>query len=445
MKKMLSQTFPAFALEREFREDYVVRSRDSLGIVIAIGAAVWMGWAFFDLFLPPGPREEMLFVRLAITGPAMLLILAGTRTFLYARFTQWFIVAVFSVMAFGFVAVAEYYDMNYVSMSLFGQQTGMPDNVATYIQSVVWMSIAFSCIALVNGFFSTGIWLCIAFIGINVHLYASCAVHPPIAVIGALMCLVNSFIFLMTAYQTEKKSRESFLAHREARVERERSEGLLLNILPSQIADRLKGQQTTIADGFDNVSVLFADIAGFTPMSSRATPAEIVGMLNRIFVEFDHIARRHGAEKIKTIGDAYMVAAGVPEHRKDHCRVVAECALDMVDAVKRYANPLGLPLQMRIGIHTGPAIAGVIGAHKFAYDLWGDTVNVASRMESSGTPGRIQVTEDIHRVLKDEYIFEERGPIEVKGKGILNTWWLVGRRGEAGWPGDARESRIEAA
>jgi class 3 adenylate cyclase len=423
-----SQDFPDAALERDFRAEFARKSRDSVSILIAIAATLWIGWAFFDAHLPPGAREKMLFVRLGIIGPILLLLFWGSRTRLFLSHSQNFTVATFAAMAVGFVAVAEYYDMDHVSMAVFGEPTGIDENVISYIQAVVWLFIAFSCIGLLNSFFATGVALSLVFIAINIYLYLHFSVSLPVLVIGSLMGSVNVATSLLTAHQTEHKARETYLAHREARIERERSEGLLLNILPAQIADRLKSQKATIADGFDNVSVLFADIAGFTPLSSRTSPAQIVDMLNRIFVEFDHIARTHGAEKIKTIGDAYMLAAGVPEHREDHRRVVAECALDMVEAVNRYANPLGLPLQMRIGIHSGPAIAGVIGAHKFAYDLWGDTVNVASRMESSGTPGRIQVTAEIYRALQHDYVFEARGPVEVKGKGVLETWWLVGRK-----------------
>jgi class 3 adenylate cyclase len=208
----------------------------------------------------------------------------------------------------------------------------------------------------------------------------------------------------------------------------EQSESLLLNILPPSIAQRLKETPGTIADGFSSVSVLFADIVGFTPLSERYRPEEMVRMLNRIFSEFDSISKKYKVEKIKTIGDAYMLAAGVPEEQNNHCAVVADCALDMLSAAKHFSDPGGTQIRIRIGIHTGPAIAGVIGDHKFSYDLWGDTVNTASRMESHGDADRIQVTGDIYEKLKDEFVFEPRAEIEIKGKGRIKTWWLIGRR-----------------
>ena len=208
------------------------------------------------------------------------------------------------------------------------------------------------------------------------------------------------------------------------------SEGLLLNILPKAIADRLKRKEGRIAEAHEDVTVLFADVVDFTPFVERTEPARVVAVLDEIFSAFDGLAERHGLEKIKTIGDAYMVVAGLPAPRADHVEAMAEMALDMQTELPRLCGPLGLDLAIRIGMDTGPVIAGVIGRHKFIYDLWGDTVNTASRMESSGLPGRIQVTAATYERLCDRYVFEERGEIEVKGKGRLKAYLLVGRRAE---------------
>ena len=206
-----------------------------------------------------------------------------------------------------------------------------------------------------------------------------------------------------------------------------RSEGLLLNVLPRSIAERLKRDPGVIAEAHDEVTVLFADVVDFTPLTERTEPARVVGLLDEVFSAFDTLAARHGLEKIKTIGDAYMVAAGLPEPRPDHAEAMAEMALDMLDAIEQLCEPLGFDLAIRVGIDSGPVIAGVIGRHKFIYDLWGDTVNTASRMESHGLPGQIQVTEATHRRLADRYTFEDRGEIEVKGKGRRRAYLLVGR------------------
>jgi len=210
------------------------------------------------------------------------------------------------------------------------------------------------------------------------------------------------------------------------RGEQERSEGLLLNILPSSIAERLKASPTTIADQFDAASVLFADVVDFTPRSEELSPADVVGTLDRLFSHFDTLAERYGVEKIKTIGDAYMAAAGVPDPRPDHARALALLALDMLDSTRNAVGDLGLHL--RIGISSGPVVAGVIGRKRFLYDLWGDAVNTASRMESQGTIDRIQITRATHDLLSDEFICERRGTVDVKGKGEMETWYLVGRR-----------------
>jgi guanylate cyclase len=206
--------------------------------------------------------------------------------------------------------------------------------------------------------------------------------------------------------------------------EHERSETLLLNVLPSEIAERLKASPGTIADRFESATVLFGDIAGFTPMSQQLSPHELVAALDEVFSAFDDIAHRHGLEKIKTIGDAYMVVGGVPVPRAQHAHAVAEMALEMREVIARKRFSGGRQLAMRIGIHTGEVVAGVIGKKKFSYDLWGDTVNTASRMESHGAPGEIHVSDAVRAALGDAFVLDERGLVEVKGKGPMRTWWL---------------------
>jgi class 3 adenylate cyclase len=224
---------------------------------------------------------------------------------------------------------------------------------------------------------------------------------------------------------------EAVRTRRALTLEQERSEGLLLNILPAPIATRLKQHEDVIADGFAEVTVLFADLVDFTRRSQRSSPQQVVQVLDELFSAFDQLTRRQGLEKIKTIGDAYMVAGGLPDPRSDHAQAVAEMALAIREEIARRSDPSGQPLQVRIGIDTGPVVAGVIGSDKFSYDLWGDTVNTASRMESTGVPGCIQVTDRAYRRLRDGYRFERRGPVQVKGKGKMVTYFLVERTNDA--------------
>jgi PAS domain S-box-containing protein len=212
------------------------------------------------------------------------------------------------------------------------------------------------------------------------------------------------------------------------RYQQECTEELLLNILPEPIAERLKFWESTIADSFASVTVLFADLVNFTEFSAHMPPPKLVALLNKIFSKFDQLAQKHGLEKIKTIGDAYMVVGGLPTPRDDHADAIAQMALEMQQEIVNFKRDNGEPFTLRIGIHTGPVVAGVIGMKKFAYDLWGDTVNVASRMESLGMPGNIQVTAAIYEQLQDKYVFEERGKITVKGKGEMITYWLKGSK-----------------
>jgi adenylate cyclase len=239
----------------------------------------------------------------------------------------------------------------------------------------------------------------------------------------------------------EHAMRELERQHRALELEQAKSERLLLNVLPEPVAARLKEDPGIIADASPAVTVLFADIVGFTPLSERLSPSEVVALLDRVFARWDALAARHGVEKIKTIGDAYMVAAGIPLARDDHAEAIAEMALEMRPEALRCASENGLPLEIRIGIDSGPVVAGVIGRAKFIYDLWGDTVNTASRMESHAEPGTIQVTERVHERLRDRYELQPRGVVELKGKGPMATYLLVGRRAATATPA-AREPLI---
>jgi adenylate cyclase len=228
--------------------------------------------------------------------------------------------------------------------------------------------------------------------------------------------------------RVDERTAELQTSNQNLALEREKAERLLLNILPEAIAMRLKESPSSIAQSFDSVTILFADIVGFTPLSAQIAPIQLVNLLNQIFSEFDRLAEQYNLEKIKTIGDAYMVVGGLPSARHDHAEAIANMALEMQAAIARFQAEWGESFQIRIGINTGSVVAGVIGKKKFIYDLWGDAVNVASRMESSGEPNKIQVTAATYERIKDRFWLQERGEIAVKGKGKMMTYWLVDRK-----------------
>ncbi len=252
------------------------------------------------------------------------------------------------------------------------------------------------------------------------------AVQP---ILISLMRTVNmvlatlSVLLILNVFDREVLKTEDYLVQ-----ERERSDRLLHAVLPQKIANELRQNDRMIADRHPEVSVLFADIAGFTPWASKQDPEVVVSLLEKIFSRFDAIVARLGAEKIKTIGDAYMVVSGAPDPRHDHAHIIARLALALLQEIKLIRQETGIDLDVRIGVHTGSVIAGVIGAMRFSYDIWGDTVNTASRMESHGQAGRIQISQQTQERLGKEFITIERGVIDVKGKGEMTTWWLEAER-----------------
>lgn len=244
-------------------------------------------------------------------------------------------------------------------------------------------------------------------------------------VLSAEAITVNERALLLVVFHdiTERKKAEELL-----KKEQEKSENLLLNILPETIVSQLKSTKESVAESFETVTILFADIVGFTDWSGGLPPIELVNILNRIFCRFDELTEKYGLEKIKTIGDAYMVVGGLPQPMENHAVAIASMALDMLAVMAEFRRTTPYPLSIRIGINTGPVVAGVIGMKKFIYDLWGDAVNVASRMESSGEADRIQVTAATEALLHSQFVTEFRGEVEIKGKGIMPTYWLLGAK-----------------
>jgi guanylate cyclase len=233
---------------------------------------------------------------------------------------------------------------------------------------------------------------------------------------------VSSIAFILLYYFVGQKNK----FYSQLQLEQEKSEELLLNILPKDIADILKVENRIIADHFESATILFADLVGFTKLTSEMAPIELVELLNDIYSQFDRLVEKYGLEKIRTIGDNYMAVSGVPNSRADHAQAMAEMALDMSKYLAKKQTSSGKPIQFRIGINSGSLIAGIVGKKKFQYDVWGDAVNIASRMESHGVPGKIQITQTTYKLIEDKFICDPRGTVELKGKGQMATWFLRG-------------------
>lgn len=286
----------------------------------------------------------------------------------------------------------------------------------------VWAVILVLGALAVFGDWRATLWLAISLVTFVAALVATNFVQPlythPDPELGAAvtMLIVLAFAYIVLYYYVRQRNELLQL-----------SNGLLENILPNRIAERLKRSDEMIADEYESASILFADVAGFTPMSSNMSPNELVALLNEIFTDFDEMVDARGLEKIKTIGDAYMVAAGVPLPRPDHAVAICDLALEMQRHVEGRTFS-GHNITFRIGINSGPVVAGIIGTRKFSYDLWGDSVNTASRMESFGRAGKIQITKHTRDLIADEFVCVPGGEVEVKGKGLMEVWFVEGRK-----------------
>lgn len=330
------------------------------------------------------------------------------------------------------IAAVVFVVIAYSSLTFVGSQIGTDSGVQFYYlvsASLAVLVLGIEHLKLAGAVVAVGAALVV---GMQFLVPADTGIQPRWAVVaGFIIATAGACILIFTTvwYAMREVSR----AEAAMEVEYERSEALLANILPARVAERLKDPaHGVIADRYDDASILFADIAGFTERASDMTPVDLVRFLDRLYTTFDRLVDRHGLEKIKTTGDSYMVVSGVPTPRSDHVEAIAALALDMSRAMADLRDPRGNPVPLRIGIATGPVVAGVVGARKFFYDVWGDAVNVASRMESTDVEGRIQVPQNVFERLKHAFVLEERGEVQIKGKGVMRTWYLVSRR--PGWP-----------
>ena len=404
-------------LEREFAADQTESVERFLGFSLTVASVVFLAYGLHDALLVPAVREQAWAVRYGLFLPIALLSLWAVRSGRSLRFGQ------AAALAYGLA-------VNFVVLYVGAIA---PQNGYLYTSYAVLFVTLGPFVARMNVVTQSAYTLATltAYLVLELLLGKS-SLELRISVASTLLSMGG--IGALLALRQDRLARESFLQRRLIKeqvqaiaLEQQRSEELLFNTLPPAIANRLKVEARSIADGFPQVSVLFADIVGFTRMSERLSPEDLVERLNLMFSSFDDLVDKLKLEKIKTIGDCYMVAGGLHSHEYDHAQTIAEMALGMKRRTLDFSRQFGEELNIRIGIHTGPVVAGVIGKRKFIYDVWGDTVNLASRMESHSEPGQIQVSEAMYFLLKDMYELTPRGDIEVKGKGKVRTWYLTDR------------------
>jgi class 3 adenylate cyclase len=405
------------ALEAEYATDTTAKMVRQYRVVMPAVALLWGALAWLDPMIGGSAANAAAFtkLRLVVGEPILLLVAAfgfSPRSWFHRGWQAAACaagLAILGTLALMGVALPEpeRFDPHWGTM-------GIMLTIAGY--SILGVRVVYAVIALAVGSAANLLLLWVRWS------------HREAVAASVLWIVATQLCGAIGGYWVERSRRDAFLFGRLLDAERSRSDRILRNVLPAAIAERLKSSENRIAESFEEATVLFGDIVGFTRLSERLPPEELVALLDGIFTTFDGIAERLGLEKIKTIGDAYMVVGGVPVPRADHAQAVATMALEMRDAVAARRLPDGTSLAMRIGIHTGPVIAGVIGRKKFLYDLWGDTVNTASRMESHGVTAGIQVSEACRDRLEDAFELSPRGAIEIKGKGTMRTYLLVCRK-----------------
>ena len=418
--------FPA-EIERVFRADYAERWRSTNRVAFAIGLATFAAFGLVDLLATTRSLGEVWFLRFALGVPPAVAVLVLSYTSAFPRLMQpatAAVVFVFGALIIGMEIVIDPDEIGY-HLYFFGLAP-----VTAFGYAAPRMRFWY---ATATGW---GISLASHAVGIDHGLWSTRASAIEFSVILALLAAVN-IAGMIGAYLMEVGSRRGFVQEMIAERERERSDLLLQNILPGSVAERLK-QGEDVAEAFEEATVMFADLVEFTPFAETQSPRDLMRLLNSFFSRFDALADRYGLEKIKTIGDCYMAVGGVPVPQPDHAERVANMALSLQDEVQVLGRENGCPFELRVGIGIGPVVAGVIGTKKFSYDLWGDTVNTASRMQAHAAPGEIIVTASTYRRLRDRFELEGPRMIAVKGKGELPTYRLLRRR--PGLPPTVQES-----
>ncbi|MEM8639196.1 MAG: adenylate/guanylate cyclase domain-containing protein [Cyanobacteria bacterium P01_G01_bin.54] len=411
-QNLITLSFADRPLEQKYLSQYHQAILKQTRIALLVGAALYTLFSVLDAWIAPEQQQALALIRFGFAVPWLLLVFSLSFRSGFPRNLQKWLISAAGVAGLGVAAIV-----------------GVTDSMAS-----AWFAISLTLVIIwsftLSGLrFFNACLVCLPLVVLN-DLVSWCLAHPPLPLfINNNFQILSALVISMFAgYTIESYARRDFLNTRTIEAERLANERLLLNILPAAIAQRLKQQEVTIADRFETIPILFADLVGFTPLSAQLNPIQLVELLNRLFSAFDALTDRYGLEKIKTIGDAYMVVGGVPNSHPDPVGAIADLALAMRTEVQRLAQGGSSPLTLRIGIHTGTVVAGVIGKKKFSYDIWGDAVNTASRMESHGQPNRIHITAATAAQLQSRYDCQYRGQIEIKGKGLMETYWLLGKR-----------------
>lgn len=409
-------------VEAEFREDYHVNTISTTRLALVLGLILYSLFGILDIYAVPISKDIVWLIRYVIVAPVFVAVLAASYSDKFQKYIQLLMGIVVAVSGLGIVAM-----ISITREAEFGNRFYFTGLILISMWGYSLTRLRFWYAVLANIVIMIG------------YEFASIVVKQLLdSETGIVVFTMHNFFFLganvigmFASYTLERYTRKDFVQKYTIQAERDQADRVLYNVLPETIAERLKQNQGTIAEEFNSASVLFADIVNFTPISARFAPDKVFDMLNDLFSRFDELVDKYGVEKIQVAGDAYMVAAGVPNPRPDHATVLAQLALDMLECVRnaRYLDGKH-PIEIRIGLNTGSLMAGVIGRKKYYYALWGDMVNIASRMQSHGTSGKIQITREMYELVKYDFVCEYIGKINVKGKGPMDAWHLLAKKEE---------------
>jgi len=412
--------FPDEAIETHFRREYFANTASTTRLALVLGLILYSLFGILDIYAIPISKDIVWIIRYGIVAPVILMVLAASFIRSLQKYMQAFMCVVVAVSGLGIVTM-----ISITTEAEFGNRFYFTGLILISMWAYSQLRLRFWYAVLANVIIMVG------------YEYASIEMKKLLdSETGIVIFTMHNFFFLganiigmFGSYYLERYTRRDFLQKYTIQAQRDRADKLLYNVLPKRIAERLKESDETIAEEFNSATVLFADIVNFTPISARFDPHAVVEMLNELFSHFDDLVDKYSVEKIQVAGDGYMVAAGVPTPRSDHATVLAQLALDMLDYVKEQEFLGGRhSIEIRIGLNSGPLIAGVIGRKKYFYALWGDMVNTASRMESHGESGKIQITRETHELVKDDFECEYIGEIAVKGKGKMEAWHLLSKK-----------------